>query len=388
MSTTHLCATPGCEKTASMACPTCIKLGLPPVRFCDQTCFKASWGTHKAIHKLVKSAREDMAKDPTSLPNEFNGYRFSGELRPHQKTAKRMVPDHIQKPDYADHPTGKSEVEELDKRTNSTIRVYTPEQIAGIRAACVIGRKVCDAGAAAIRVGGTTDEIDRVIHEATIAENAYPSPLNYYNFPKSVCTSVNEVICHGIPDMRPLVDGDIVNLDISVYYNGFHADLNETFFVGEKAVKDKQSHKVLKCAYECLAASIKALKPGMLYRDIGTIIDKVARAARCSVVTSYCGHGIGELFHTAPTIPHYAKNKAKGVMLPGHIFTIEPMINLGGFSDVLWPDGWTSCTADGKRSAQYEHTMIVTETGVELLTAREGEPLDGLRSWDSAMYSR
>lgn len=334
---------------------------------------------------MVKAARENVKTDVSEMPIEFNGYHFTGDLRPAQKTPKRKVDRSIPQPDYANHPDGKALSEEADRRSNTSIRVFTPTEIAGIKEACRIGRKILDIGGNAVRAGVTCDEIDRIVHEATIAENAYPSPLNYYNFPKSVCTSVNEVICHGIPDMRPLKEGDIVNIDVSVYYKGYHADLNETFFVGQV---DADSRRLVECAYNCLSAAIALVKPGTLYRDVGNAINQVAKAAKCSVVTSYCGHGIGELFHTAPTIPHYGKNKAKGVMLPGHIFTIEPMINLGTCNDVLWPDGWTSVTADGKRSAQFEHTMLVTETGVELLTHREGEATTRLEPFDPTKFQR
>ncbi len=171
--------------------------------------------------------------------------------------------------------------------------------------------------------------------------------------------------------MRPLEDGDIVNLDISVFKDGYHGDLNETFFVGNV---NEDSVRVVQCAYECLQAAINIVRPGVLYRQIGEQINTIAKKYKCSIVKTYCGHGIGELFHTSPNVPHYANNKAKGTMQVGHIFTIEPMINLGQSGDVTWPDGWTACTADGSRSAQFEHTMIVTETGCELLTGRPGEP--------------
>eukprot|EP01041_Mallomonas_annulata_P002099 gene2099-4104_t len=378
----QMCSTPGCEKEATLACPTCIKLGLPPSRFCCQDCFKANWNVHKELHKAVKLARADV--DPSTMPTEFEGFEFTGSLRPCQKTPKRTVPDSIKRPDYATHIRGIPISEEKDKRTNSSIRVYTPEEIQGIRDACRIGREVLDAAGAIVRPGVTCDEIDRVVHEATVSRNAYPSPLNYHMFPKSVCTSLNEVICHGIPDMRPLQDGDIVNVDVSVYYNNYHADLNETFMVGNV---DDNSKRLVQCAYNTLAAAVALVKPGTLYRDLGEIIQKVAHSAGCTVVRTYCGHGVGELFHTAPNIPHYSKNKAKGVMAPGHIFTIEPMINLGSYRDVLWPDGWTAVTIDGARSAQFEHTMLVTETGCELLTARVGEPLDRME-WNPLKFQK
>lgn len=257
----HVCTTPGCGKPARMACPTCLKLGIPPSRFCDQTCFKSYWDNHKVLHKEVKKARNQV--DPSTMPQEFHGFQFTGPLRPYQKTSKRVVPPHIKRPDYADHPMGFPLTEQEDKRTNTTIRVYSAADIVGIREACRIGREVLDIAGRAVRVGITCDELDRIVHEATIANDAYPSPLNYHRFPKSVCTSVNEVICHGIPDLRELQDGDIVNIDISVYKDGYHADLNETFLVGN--VND-DSVRLVKCAYESLAAAVALCRPGTLYK--------------------------------------------------------------------------------------------------------------------------
>jgi methionyl aminopeptidase len=214
--------------------------------------------------------------------------------------------------------------------------------------------------------------------------------LNYSRFPKSFCTSVNEVICHGIPDQRVLIDGDIINLDVSVYHGGYHADLNETYYVGDKAKADPDSVRVVEAARECLEEAAKIIKPGTPIRDFGNVIEKHATSRNCSVIRTYCGHGVNTHFHAPPNIPHYAKNKAVGVCKPGMTFTIEPMIALGSYDDVTWPDQWTSTTADGKRTAQFgklyakscafcfwsetngflEHTFLVTETGVEVLTAR------------------
>jgi methionyl aminopeptidase len=177
-----------------------------------------------------------------------------------------------------------------------------------------------------ISVGATTDEVDRVVHDASMERNCYPSPLNYYNFPKSCCTSVNEVICHGIPDQYVLKDGDICNLDISVYFDGFHSDLNATYCVGKV---DEQGQKLVKNSRKCLDEAIKLVKPGALYRDLGTIIEKTANEDGFSVVRTYCGHGVNSLFHCPPNVPHYANNKAVGTMKPGHVFTIEPMISEG-----------------------------------------------------------
>ena len=206
---------------------------------------------------------------------------------------------------------------------------------------------------------------------------AYPSPLNYNRFPKSVCTSLNEIICHGIPDQRILMDGDILNLDVSLYHGGFHGDLNETYYVGPKALADRDSVRVVETARECLAEAIKIVKPGMLIREPGGIIEKHAKTKNCSVIRTYCGHGINSLFHCAPNVPHYAKNKAVGTAKPGMCFTIEPMISLGSYRDKTWPDNWTSATVDGSRTAQFEHTLLVTEDGVEILTARTSESPGG-----------
>lgn len=219
-----------------------------------------------------------------------------------------------------------------------------------------------------------------------------------------MCTSVNEVICHGIPDRRPLQDGDIVNLDVTLYHEGYHGDLNETYYVGDKARADPDAVRVVETARECLDEAIKLVKPGTLFREFGNVIEKHAKSKNCSVIRTYVGHGINAVFHAPPNIPHYAKNKAVGECKPGMTFTIEPMIALGKYRDVTWPDNWTSTTVDGKKTAQFgkslipppsffvnvfeflqpwtcilcsalltscvEQTLLVTETGVEILTAR------------------
>lgn len=291
-------------------------------------------------------------------------YPWTGPLRPYPISKMRVVPDEIEKPDWALDGIPKIEQDsDLQKR----VEIKTPEQIERMRETCRIAREVLDAGARIIKPGITTDEIDRVIHVATIARGGYPSPLNYHFFPKSCCTSVNEVICHGIPDARKLEDGDIVNIDVTVYYKGVHGDLNETYFVGNV---DEASKQLVRCTYECLDKAIAIVKPGVRFREVGEIINRHTSMSGLSVVKSYCGHGIGELFHCAPNIPHYSRNKAVGIMKPGQTFTIEPMINAGVWQDRLWPDEWTAVTADGKRSAQFEHTLLVTETGCEVLTAR------------------
>ncbi|CAL1704819.1 unnamed protein product [Somion occarium] len=239
-----------------------------------------------------------------------------------------------------------------------------------MRTACRLAREVLDTAASHIRPGITTDEIDEVVHNATIERNAYPSTLNYRNFPKSVCTSVNEVICHGIPDQRKLQEGDIINIDVTLYYDGFHGDLNATYPVGRI---DEESTNLIRTAHECLRNAIHLCKPGALFRDLGKVIEPHARQEGCATVRQYCGHGINDLFHCAPNVPHYSKNRAIGTMKPGMTFTIEPMINFGHNWDVAhWPDDWTAVTVDGKRSAQFEETLLITETGYEVLTAAKG----------------
>ncbi|XP_014668869.1 PREDICTED: methionine aminopeptidase 1-like, partial [Priapulus caudatus] len=347
------------SNTAKLQCPTCIKLGIPGSYFCSQDCFKKSWSTHKQQHKKAKGA---------SIYDPWPDFTFSGKLRPWPVTPKRAVPDNITRPDYANDSKGTPH-SELAARGTSQILVLSDEDQESLRVACKLGREVLDIGAEAVAVGVTTDEIDRLIHEATIDRDCYPSPLNYYRFPKSCCTSVNEVICHGIPDKRPLTDGDIVNIDVTVYHRGFHGDLNETLLVGNV---DDVTKKLVGVTWDCLDYAMQAVKPGMRYRDIGAIIQKHAQANGFSVVRSYCGHGIHRLFHTAPNVPHYAKNKAVGVMKAGHSFTIEPMISEGVWRDMVWPDNWTAVTQDGRRSAQFEHTLLVTDTGVDILTQRPG----------------
>jgi len=351
----HICQE--CGKTATQQCPVCIKHGLTPAYFCSKECFTKSYKTHKSVHPVEQSEPK--------IDRRFDGFKFTGSLRPGVVSPLRKVPSHIARPEYAD--TGIPAEEAIVRRTPNSIDVRTEEEIKAMRIVGKIGREVLDIAGKAVKVGITTDEIDRIVHEAIIERNAYPSPLNYRNYPKSICSSVNEIICHGIPDSRPLQDGDIVNIDVSVYYGGFHTDLNETYLVGNV---DEIGQKLVNVCRESLDKAIAMVKPGALYRDIGTVISKHVQSNGFSVVRSYCGHGVGKLFHTNPSIPHYGKNKAVGTMKPGHVFTIEPMINEGSYVDVLWPDDWTSSTKDGKRSAQFEHTLLVTDSGCEVLTKK------------------
>ncbi|KAI9770025.1 MAG: Methionine aminopeptidase 1 [Candelina submexicana] len=300
--------------------------------------------------------------------NPFPTFPFTGPLRPvYPLSPKRIVPPSIPHPDYAKDGIPRSEQVFVGR---NKITILDKQQQEGMRKVCRLAREVLDIAAREIKPGVTTEYIDEVVHKACLERNSYPSPLNYCHFPKSLCTSVNEIICHGIPDNRPLLDGDILNLDVTLYHGGFHGDLNETYYVGPRALADASSIRVVETARECLDRGIALVKPGMLFRDPGAVIEKHAKSRGCSAVKTYCGHGINQLFHCAPNVPHYAKNKAVGQAKPGMCFTIEPMICLGTYKDKTWPDNWTSATADGERSAQFEHTLLVTEDGVEVLTAR------------------
>lgn len=249
---------------------------------------------------------EGISKNKESVYNPWPNYHFTGKLRPYPQSNKRTVPPSILKPDYADHPFGFALSEQAVKGSG-IIKVLDDEEIEGVKLASKLGREVLDEAVRVCDVGVTTDEIDKVVHEACIERDCYPSPLNYYNFPASCCTSVNEVICHGIPDTRPLEDGDLCNVDITVYHRGFHGDLNETFFVGNV----KEQHKrLVEVTHECLMKAIDIVRPGEKYREIGNVIQKHAQSNGYSVVRSYCGHGIHRLFHTAPNVPHYG---SKGI---------------------------------------------------------------------------
>jgi len=358
---------PNGNPPSRLECPTCNKLGIRGSLFCGQECFKSGWKAHKIIHDLATAKRSlvtNATENKDGTFNPFINYNFTGAVRPiYPLSQKRIIPAHIPRPDYAEDGKPASEI----RRAGQPPRVLSGEEQERMRTVCRLAREVLDIAASHIRPGITTDEIDQIVHNAIIERNAYPSPLNYRNFPKSVCTSVNEVICHGIPDQRKLQEGDILNIDVTLFYEGYHGDLNETYPVG---IVDDDSKKLIRTARECLDEAIKLCKPGALFRDLGKTIEPIARSNGCAVVRTYTGHGINDLFHCSPNVPHYAKNKAVGTMKPGMVFTIEPMINLGhNWGEVHWPDNWTATTVDGKKSAQFEETLLITEKGVDVLTA-------------------
>eukprot|EP00928_Gymnodinium_smaydae_P012085 TRINITY_DN14399_c0_g5_i1.p1 TRINITY_DN14399_c0_g5~~TRINITY_DN14399_c0_g5_i1.p1 ORF type:complete len:492 (+),score=53.68 TRINITY_DN14399_c0_g5_i1:62-1537(+) len=319
------------------------------------------WSSSSLVEAMSSEERMKMS-------DEFKGFKFTGSLRPAFVFPQMRPPESCCLPDYALDRDGTPYSEA--RLRGQPIPILEGSELDLMRETCRLGREVLDIASRYVRAGVTGDEIDRIVWRACAERHLYPSPLNYSGFPKSVCVSPNEVICHGIPDCRPLQEGDIVNLDVSVYYRGFHADLNETFFIGEC---DEDSHTLVRTAYDALRAAAAMIKPGVMYRELGAEIHATAVEGGCCVVPSFCGHGVGRLFHGPPDVPHYKKNKAVGVMKPGHVFTIEPMLNLGNNNgDKIWPDDWTAVTRDGKRSAQFEHTFLVTDSGYEMLTARRG----------------
>ncbi|WP_414648009.1 type I methionyl aminopeptidase [Cellulomonas sp.] len=280
-----------------------------------------------------------------------------GALVPGTVSPQRSVPSSIPRPEYVGRPA---------PARHTGTDVVAPETIERIRVAARIAARALEEVGRGIVPGVTTDELDRIGHEYLVDHHAYPSTLGYRGFPKSLCTSVNEVVCHGIPDTTVLQDGDIVNIDITAYIGGVHGDTNATFAVG---TVDEESALLIERTRESLARAIKAVKPGREINVIGRVIEKYAQRFGYGVVRDYTGHGVGETFHTGLVIPHYdAAPHYATVIEPGMVFTIEPMLNLGTPDCVSWDDGWTVLTADGRRSAQFEHTLVVTDTGAEILT--------------------
>ncbi len=281
-------------------------------------------------------------------------------VRPGRITPMRTVPDSIVKPTWADG----NEIERWDEP-----RVKSADVIERMRRT---GREAADTLAALGQLcqpGVTTEEIDAACHEMAIQRNAYPSPLGYSSpdnpFPKSLCTSVNEVICHGIPDDRALIDGDIINLDVTLFKEGVHGDTNCTFFVGQV---DELSERLVRVTRECLEKGIEAARPGQPVNEIGRAIQTHAELNDMAVVRDFVGHGIGEQFHTDLQICHYYHPRLTDIIEPGMTFTIEPMIAVGTWRARMWNDGWTAVTADGGRTAQFEHTLLITDDGAEILT--------------------
>jgi methionyl aminopeptidase len=261
------------------------------------------------------------------------------------------------------------------------IEIMNAAQLDDMRAACKLAAQTLVAVGSEIRAGISTDDINTFVHELTLKQGAWPSPLNYNGFPKSVCTSVNEVVCHGIPGKQRLRNGDIINVDVTTYFpktDGYHGDTSATFYVGEPS---EEARRVTEVSRHCLELGIAEVAEGKRIGDIGAAIQEYAESMGCSVVREYVGHGIGREFHTAPQVPHFGKRGRGQRMQAGMVFTIEPMINLGKHHTRLLDDEWTVLTRDGSLSAQFEHTIVVTKTGCEVLTARE-ELLENSERYD------
>ncbi len=289
----------------------------------------------------------------------------SEPVLPGEVSPRLAVPEGIERPDYA--ATGQP----ADRASRS---VRSPAEIEAMRVAGRVAAEALIEVGRHVAPGVTTDELDRIGHDAMVSAGAYPSTLNYRGYPKSLCSSVNEVICHGIPDSRRLEDGDIVNIDVTAYIRGVHGDTSATFLVGEV---DDESVRLVATAREAMHAGIATVGPGSLISDIGRAIEAVAEPAGFSVVREFIGHGIGDQFHTSLQIPHYYDPRNSTELRPGMTFTVEPMINLGTRRLEMWDDDWTVVTRDRQRSAQFEHTVLVTEAGHELLTVpAAGEPAE------------
>lgn len=285
------------------------------------------------------------------MPKDAAGHLIPGRLSP-----IRPVPSTIARPEY---------VGRAAPAQNTEGDRYTPDEVERIRTAGRIAAGAIQAAAAAIRPGVTTDELDRIAHEYVVGHGAYPSTLGYRGYPKSSCTSVNEVICHGIPDDTVLDDGDLVNIDVTAYLDGYHGDLNHTFLVGEAS---DEAALLVERTREALARGIRAVAPGRRVNVIGRAIEAYAKRFGYGVVRDYTGHGVGRAFHTGLIIPHYDAPQYDTVIEPGMVFTIEPMLTLGSIEWDVWSDDWTVVTRDRSLTAQFEHTLVVTERGAEVLT--------------------
>jgi methionyl aminopeptidase len=277
-------------------------------------------------------------------------------IAPAAISPRRPVPESIARPEYVDRPA---------PAPYTGNEVKDAETIAKMRVACRLAAEARDLVGEHVAPGVTTDELDRIGHEFLCDHGAYPSTLGYKGFPKSLCTSVNEVVCHGIPDARSLEDGDIVNIDVTAYIDGVHGDTNATFLAGEVADETKA---LVEHTREALRRAIQAVKPGRRVNVIGRVIEAYAKRFGYGVVREFTGHGIGTAFHSGLIIPHYDDSRFDDEIRPGMTFTIEPMLNLGTHEWVMWDDGWTVVTADGSPSAQFEHTLLVTADGAEILT--------------------
>ena len=277
-------------------------------------------------------------------------------ITPHDITPLRDVPKSIRRPEYVGKPAPK-------RYTGSDVQ--SQEVIEKMRIAGKIASNAMHEAGKAIAPGVTTDQLDAVAHEYMLDHGAYPSALGYRGFPKSVCTSVNEVVCHGIPDMRPLEDGDLVKIDVTAFKDGVHGDNCHTFFCGDV---DEEARLLTERTQEALNRAIKAVRPGRPISVIGRVIEAYAKRFGYGIIRDYTGHGVHTAFHSGLVILHYDEPRMNTVMQPGMTFTIEPMLTLGGHETDVWDDDWTVVTTDGSRVAQFEHSIVVTDSGADILT--------------------
>jgi methionyl aminopeptidase len=248
-----------------------------------------------------------------------------------------------------------------------SVSIKSFKEVEALRVACQMAAETLLKVGEMLRAGITTDDINTFVHQDTVRQDAYPAPLNYHGFPKSVCTSVNEVVCHGIPGSRVLKNGDIINVDVTTRFKGFYGDTSATFFIGKPS---PEARHVTEVSRRSLELGIKEVREGVRLGDIGAAIQEYAEGEGCSVVRAFVGHGIGREFHEAPQVSHVGRRGSGDRLKAGMCFTIEPMINLGTYEVEVLDDKWTAVTADGKLSAQFEHTLVVTKTGCEVLTKR------------------
>lgn len=277
-------------------------------------------------------------------------------IAPATISPRRPVPVHIPRPEYVD--------KEAPARYTGT-EVKDAETIERMRVAGRLAAQALQLVGKHVVPGVTADELDRIGHEFLCDNNAYPSTLGYRHFPKSLCTSVNEVVCHGIPDSRVVEDGDIVNVDITCFLNGVHGDTNATFLAGDV---DEESRLLVERTEESLRRAIRAVRPGRRINVVGRVIESYAKRFGYGVIRDFTGHGIGTAFHSGLVVPHYDEPRYDTVIETGMTFTIEPMLCLGTYEWDMWDDKWTVVTRDRKRSAQFEHTLLVTNDGAEILT--------------------
>ncbi|KAL8138076.1 hypothetical protein V2J09_004077 [Rumex salicifolius] len=319
----------------------------------------------RRLKGLEEALRMERQKDARATKSSRRPPLRRGRVSP-----SLPVPDHIQRPPYV----GSASLPELSRE----YQTHDSEGIACMRAACQLAARVLEYAGTLVRPSVTTNDIDEAVHQMIIDAGAYPSPLGYGGFPKSVCTSVNECVCHGIPDSRQLQDGDIINIDVTVYLNGYHGDTSKTFPCGN--VSDALK-RLIKVTEESMEKGIAVCKDGATFNKIGKRISEHAEKYNYGVVDRFVGHGVGTIFHSQPIINHHSEqlftilvninrlgNNYPGQMIEGQTFTIEPILTLGSIDCITWDDNWTAVTADGSPAAQFEHTILITRTGAEILT--------------------